>query len=615
MLDGAEPLLDAAQWLLGGTQRSINATINVAVSESTVMVWEAGKQLYGKRYTIERQLGEGGFGITYLATKSNGQRVVIKIITEQILQREDFPKFQECFIAEALRLAVCKHPNIVEVENTFTHDERFCIAMEYVEGEDLGKLVKKQGYLSETEALQYIWQIGDALTYSHQEKGLLHRDVTPPNIMRRRGSDRVVLIDFGLARGFIPGLFQNLTVSRNFYFAPPEQFDPKAQQQEYTDVYALAATLYYLLTAKSPAPAIARMRPRKQNPLTPPRQFNPDICERVQEAIFQGMALDEKSRPQSVQEWLAMLPQVTPKLNVRPVRPAVTTPAPAWTDSEPTFVITVNSRGEEIKRERRQAEYFREDLGNGVFLDMVSIPGGSFMMGSPTSERGFLYLEGPQHRRAIAAFSMGKYPITQAQWKAVAALPQIKHFLKSDPSSFKGDNLPVERVSWYQAVEFCKRLSRKTGRNYRLPSEAEWEYACRAGTTTPFHFGETITANLANYNGNYPYYHYPDAPKGESRQKTTEVGSFPANAFGLYDMHGNVWEWCADPWHKNYEDAPADGRVWQSGGDDSFRMLRGGSLGYNAWLCRSACRLREDPGARFGPNGLRLVAVSPVQTR
>lgn len=154
--------------------------------------------------------------------------------------------------------------------------------------------------------------------------------------------------------------------------------------------------------------------------------------------------------------------------------------------------------------------------------------------------------------------------MTQAQWRAVAGLPKRQIDLNSDPSSFKGDNLPVEQVNWLEAVEFCDRLSQFTGRSYRLPSEAEWEYACRAATTTPFYFGETITTDLVNYNGNYTY---GSRPKGIYQEKTTVVGSFPPNAFGLYDMHGNLYEWCADPWHDNYNSAPTDGSVWESGGN------------------------------------------------
>ena len=226
-------------------------------------------------------------------------------------------------------------------------------------------------------------------------------------------------------------------------------------------------------------------------------------------------------------------------------------------------------------------------------LEMVAIPGGEFVMGSPSNELKHLSNERPQHQVTIQPFFIGKYQVTQAQWQAVAAMPQINRKLKLDPSWFKGANRPVERVSWYDAVEFCARLSQHTGRNYRLPSEAEWEYACRAKTTTPFHFGETITTDLANYDGNYTY---GDGVEGINREETTEVGSFnAANAFGLYDMHGNVWEWCLDDWHDNYDGAPTDGSAWFNSDEALFdkpeqAVLRGGSLISDPESCRSASR-------------------------
>jgi formylglycine-generating enzyme required for sulfatase activity len=190
----------------------------------------------------------------------------------------------------------------------------------------------------------------------------------------------------------------------------------------------------------------------------------------------------------------------------------------------------------EINRSRRRAEFFTENLGNSVVLEMVAIPGGKFIMGSPESEpeRHSSY-ESPQHSVTIQPFFMGKFTVTQSQWKAVAALPKVNIDLNPDPSNFKGANRPVEQVSWDDAIEFCARLSKKTEKTYRLPSEAEWEYACRAGTTTPFYFGETITTDLANYRGTdwdyqgtvYPG-NYAQGPKGEYREKTIDVGKFPA---------------------------------------------------------------------------------------
>ncbi|MDE5113317.1 MAG: formylglycine-generating enzyme family protein, partial [Trichodesmium sp. St15_bin1_1] len=208
--------------------------------------------------------------------------------------------------------------------------------------------------------------------------------------------------------------------------------------------------------------------------------------------------------------------------------------------------------------------------------------------------------EGPQHYVNVPEFLMGKYTVTQAQWQAV---------MGNNPSYFKGKNRPVEMVSWNDATKFCKKLSKKMGRDYRLPSEAEWEYACRAGTTTPFYFGETITGELANYRASKTYAH---EQKGEYREQTTPVGQFPPNAFGLYDMHGNVWEFCQDVWHNNYDGAPVDGSAWVNGGDSRLRVYRGGSWIVYSSRCRSALRYFHNPNEAYnGLIGVRLVSVPP----
>ena len=199
------------------------------------------------------------------------------------------------------------------------------------------------------------------------------------------------------------------------------------------------------------------------------------------------------------------------------------------------------------------------------------------MMGAPATESHRLDWESPQHQVTVSAFFASKYPITQVQLQAGGG---------GNPSYFKGKKRPQETILWHTPVNFCAQLSQKTGKNYRLLSEAEWEYACRAGTTTPFHFGETITPELVNYDGGYPY---ANAPKGLCRRETTDVGSFPPNAFGLYDMHGNVWEWCSDTWHSNYNGAPTDGSSWETGPHD-FRVIRGGSWSSYGLNCRSADR-------------------------
>ena len=177
-----------------------------------------------------------------------------------------------------------------------------------------------------------------------------------------------------------------------------------------------------------------------------------------------------------------------------------------------------------------------------------------------------------------------------------------------DAERFLGDQRPVVNVSWNDAMAFCQRLRLRTGKNYTLPSEAQWEYACRAGTTTPFHFGETISSELANYNGTETY---GDGPEGEHRRQTTDVGIFPPNAWGLHDMHGNVWEWCADHWYANYEGAPDDGRPWldENAREDESRLLRGGSWDDRPRGCRSACRSGIRPGVRNSYIGFRVCCL------
>ena len=239
---------------------------------------------------------------------------------------------------------------------------------------------------------------------------------------------------------------------------------------------------------------------------------------------------------------------------------------------------------------------------------MVQIPAGSFLMGSPEDEAESYVNEGPQHQVQLQGFFMGQTPITQAQWQLVAGWQKLQRDLNPNPSHFKGPNRPVERVSWEDAIEFCNRLSQRTGRHYSLPSEAQWEYACRAGTTTPFHFGETISPELANYNATDAY---GDGPKGLYRRETTDVAIFPANLWGLHDMHGNVWEWCLDKWHVNFNGVPQDGNAWLdlNVNKDRGKLLLGGSWYHRPRYCRSACRDHHRPGGVDFDVGLRVVCL------
>ncbi|NJM48155.1 MAG: formylglycine-generating enzyme family protein [Alkalinema sp. RU_4_3] len=277
-----------------------------------------------------------------------------------------------------------------------------------------------------------------------------------------------------------------------------------------------------------------------------------------------------------------------------------------------------------LRRHSKTAKYFTQTIAPSVSIDMVYISGSTFLMGSPDDEEDRQPSEGPQHPVTVPDFFMGKYPVTQAQWQAVVDRTQsIKRDLKSSPSHFKGnDNLPVESVSWLDAEEFCLRLSKLGDREYRLPSEAQWEYACRAGTSTPFHFGNTISADIANYRaqdckiGDSSYSgKYGQGSLGEFREKTTPVGSFKlANQFGLYDMHGNIWEWCLDDWHNDYKTAPIDGSAWTNVDEtkNSLKVLRGGSWSNIPWDCRSASRDRNSSDDRINEVGFRLCSPARI---
>jgi formylglycine-generating enzyme required for sulfatase activity len=291
---------------------------------------------------------------------------------------------------------------------------------------------------------------------------------------------------------------------------------------------------------------------------------------------------------------------------------------PQFARQSPLLPMTLSAQ-----RYRLRAAYFSESLDHhrsrdhhpGVSLDMVYIPGGQFVMGSSENEEGHTPAESPQHPVTIAAFLMGKTLVTQAQWQAVTDMPLVNQALHPRPSTFKGDHRPIEQVSWHDAVEFCDRLSRYTNRLYRLPSEAEWEYACRAGSTTPFHFGQTISTTTANYDGDYIY---GNGEPGEYRSQTTVVESFHlANRFGLFDMHGNVWEWCLDHWHENYQSAPVDGSAWiePDREKNAERVLRGGSWYDTPKSCRSAFRGRNDAGYQDSYFGFRVVCAIPATNK
>ena len=281
-----------------------------------------------------------------------------------------------------------------------------------------------------------------------------------------------------------------------------------------------------------------------------------------------------------------------------------------------------------LRKTTKTAQYYTEMLGD-VGLDIIRIPAGEFVMGAPQTEKDSRDNERPQHIVKIAEFGLGRYPITQKQWQEVAGWETVDRSLKPNPSKFKGAERPVEEVLWLQAKEFCARLSKRTEKHYRLPTEAEWEYACRAVIREksslqdekeiiqdwnqryqqPFYFGETLASEVANYRAKEIY---GRGVKGEYRQQTTEVGRFPANGFGLCDMHGNVLEWCEDDYHESYQGAPADGSAWvEQNNSETRKVLRGGSWFDYPRGCRSADRSGYSRDVGNGVIGFRVAVSLP----
>lgn len=273
-----------------------------------MIYWKKGQIIQKGKYVIDKVLGTGGAGITYRAKDvQTGGVVAIKTLNPTIQAQPDFKKHQERFIQEAFRLAKCSHAHVIQVDDVCQEGELWCMVMEYIDGGNLETLVKQKGKLEEVEAIRYIYQVGSALSYIHK-RGILHRDVKPANIMRRSETNEAVLIDFGLARDFIEDKTQIHTNSRTEGFAPLEQYSRNAKRGAYTDVYALAATLYYILTLQIPFPA--QFRTQGIN-LIPPQHHNPKISDRTNLAILKGMELQSENRPESVAQWLSMLTENT----------------------------------------------------------------------------------------------------------------------------------------------------------------------------------------------------------------------------------------------------------------------------------------------------------------
>jgi formylglycine-generating enzyme required for sulfatase activity len=586
-----------------------------------------GQSNFGKllrnRYRVLELLGEGGFSKTYAAEDADrlDAPCVIKQFFPQVQGTGQRSKAAEFFKEEAFRLYELgeNHSQIPRLLAYFEQASSLYLVQEFIQGLTLLQEVQQEAY-TEAKVRQLLIDLLPVLDFIH-ENNVIHRDIKPENIIRRNSDGRLVLIDFGGAKQVTQtSIARQATAIYTLGYAPTEQMAGFACHA--SDLYALGVTCVRLLTQCLPQHnSYGNFDDQIYDPMNGKwlwqehlQQKGVSVSEDLSQILDKLLEHLPSERYQSAGEVLHDL-KVSTKIIVEtqipttqptliPAAPVIQTKLPLPPLQTFEFeVVTVDTGGRVVNRDRSQAQYLVEELNKDLTLEMVSIPGGAYLMGSPNFEGDAD--ERPQHQVAIAPFFMGKYLVTQAQWRAVAGLPKIKQALNPYPSKYKGQNRPVENVSWHEAIEFCARLSQKTGRKYRLPSEAEWEYACRAGTTTSFHFGEALTSDLANFSDTESQ---NIEAKTRYRKETTDVGSFRvANAFGLYDMHGLVWEWCADPWHINYNGAPTDGTVWSEGGDIYRRVLRGGSWNFSAELCRSASRSWNESDGGLRICGFRVV--------
>ena len=543
-------------------------------------------------YRIMEQIGQGGFGITYRALwKMKAQGAIgdmdaeIPVVVKEFFWKdyctreegssyvsissasgkELFGRFKEKLKKEAAILARLRHPNIVRVLDVFEENNTAYMVMQLIEGASLKDTIARQGRLDESTALKYTQQLCSALTHVHHNR-ILHLDLKPGNVIIDK-NDNAQLLDFGISKQYNDRQQETSTtpIGISKGYAPLEQYSGLDTFSPPTDVYALGATLYTMLTGQVPPEATQLA----MSDMEPVQMYNPCVSDSTLAAIEKAMEIKPKNRFQTIQEFSDALGNDACSLQM--------------TDETTMLDVCQKSTSGETTI-ANHPKYIGKGNAAQVFFaepEMVFVKGGTFMMGNKaySSER-------PVHEVIISSFFMGKYLVTQKEWQAI---------MDNNPSNIKGDNLPVEYVSWHDVQEFINRLNKVTGKRYRLPTEAEWEYAARGGNQTHGYdySGSNTIDHVAWHSGN-------------SGQSPHPIGSKQPNELGIYDMSGNVWEWCYD-WYGNYDRSVQTDSTGPIKG--SYRVLRGGSWYDTAQNCRVSNRGYDSPGSRYYSNGFRLVSV------
>lgn len=599
-------------------------------------------------YILVSKLGQGAFGVVWLAQKKTAiatTQFALKLPRDEDIDVEVFK--QEA----AIWIQASGHPNVLPLIDADIYDGQVVIVSEYIHDGSLASWLTQHGGKAPSleSACEIVSGMLAGLAHLH-ERRIIHRDLKPENILLQRDNPRVT--DFGISR-LLKTTSQSTNVSGTLAYMAPEAFDGK--RNERTDIWAVGVIFYQLLAGQLPYDqqdmvslfgAVMRQDPPPLPESVPEvlrqvviKALQRDASLRYPSAVEMRHDLREAERMLWLQEREAreavptiikdpastlVLPGIQetrmPRMAVAPTIAAPTPkqpeqmpletikappPEPFTPDETPPekplstsrrnlriaiacvaglVVIALMAYGVWSSKTNgtSQSQSAAPTVKNGIAIELVLVPAGNFKMGSTNGE-GW---EKPMHEVTInQSFYMGKYEVTQAQWQAV---------MGSNSSNFKGDSLPVEDISWNDAIAFIARLNaQKDGYSYRLPTEAEWEYACRAGTTGDY---------AGDLDAMAWYYKNSD-------NKTHDVGTKLPNAFGLFDMHGNVWEWCQDWYHDSYNGAPGDGSAWLSGGEQKDRVLRGGSWYAYAGNVRSSSRSWFAPDYRSLNVGFRVVAV------
>lgn len=539
---------------------------------------QPGTKLCGGKYIIERKLGAGGFGITYKATQQGLNKIVC--IKEYFLagrcvrnsatcaidiqgdNDKVFTKYREAFVREAKLIATLHHPNIVEVTDVFDENNTSYMVMEYIEGRSLQDLVEKRGKLPYPEVVNYIAQITSAAGYIHR-RHILHRDIKPDNIMIT-ADYKAILIDFGSAREFEQDKTQHHTSMVTHGYAPIEQYSSNSRKGSYTDIYAIGATMYFALTAEVPEVASSRF----ENKMKEPKELNPEIPVEANRTIMKAMQIKAENRHQTVDTFMDDLRNVKPSVIVdeqiggkknKWLLPVLIAGAVVICGLV-GFLVFGPSKEKVVEIDNGLKTY---DFTNGLDYPMVFVEGGTFTMGN--NEMNEEEEDCIEHQVTLSNFYIGQFEVSRRLWKEVMGYdpslnnPEEDDNGRSITNSSYYDNLPVENITIDEAQEFVRRLNNRTGEQFAIPTEAQWEYAARGGKhSNDYYFaGVDISAHIRYYTD------YPLAVDYDGG----------INEIGAYNMSGNIAEWCIDTYDEYFykNSRNAKNPVCYDGYDNVFR--------------------------------------------